>query len=286
MKDNVKGLIAIHFSVLLMGFPAIVAKALPLPPSYIVLCRVFFATLAIGAFLLATKTDMRLSCRRDYCALPAIGALLAFHWSCFFAGIKYSTVAIGLLTCTSYPIFVTFLEPIFFREKLKIADVISSFVMFFGVALIVPGFDLNNAMVKGYMFGLAGAVSYAFIIMMNRKFAQGYSGTIVNFYELGTASLVLLPQLLFYRPPMTATDWLLAVVLGVVFTGLAHSLFVGGMKYVRAQTAGVIMMAENLYGILLAALIFGEIPSARVLLGGCIMMGTALSVTLRSSREK
>jgi len=95
---------------------------------------------------------------------------------------------------------------------------------------------------------------------------------------------VLLPLLLFSRPVMTGLDWGLVVLLGVVFTGVAHSMFIGGMRVVRAQTAGMIASLESVYGIIFAALILGEIPSLRELLGGVIILGTATYSTLRSSK--
>lgn len=84
---------------------------------------------------------------------------------------------------------------------------------------------------------------------------------------------------------MSAKDWGLLVLLGVVFTGVAHSLFIGGMKHVRAQTAGIIASLETVYGIISAALLLGEIPSLRELAGGAIILGTAAYSTLRSSKE-
>ena len=85
---------------------------------------------------------------------------------------------------------------------------------------------------------------------------------------------------------MTVVDWGLIILLGVVFTGLAHSLFIGGMKDVRAQTAGIIAGLESFYGIIFAVIILNEIPSLRELTGGLIILSTALVSTLMSSRQR
>ena len=47
------------------------------------------------------------------------GFWLLILWIAFFKSIQVSTVAIGLLTFASYPLFTTFLEPVFFKEKLS-----------------------------------------------------------------------------------------------------------------------------------------------------------------------
>ena len=57
------------------------------------------------------------------------------------------------------------------------------------------------------------------------------------------------------------------------------------MKHIRAQTAGVIASLETVYGILSAALVLGEVPSARELAGGALILCMAVCSTLKSSKE-
>lgn len=38
------------------------------------------------------------------------------HWVSFFKSIQVSTVAVGLLSFSTYPVFTTFLEPLFFKR--------------------------------------------------------------------------------------------------------------------------------------------------------------------------
>lgn len=285
MDKRLGGLLQIHAAVLLFGLTGIFGKSINLPARYITLGRVFFASFSMGLFFLVRKRDVRLKSAKDYVAIIFVGALLAFHWTAFYTSVQISTVAIALLTFAAYPIFVTFIEPAMFGEKLKKIDVLFSFIMFAGVLLIVPAFDLGNNMTVGLLWGLAASVVFAFMSLLNRKFASNYGGSVVAFYEQGAAALFLSPILLFYRPAATARDMGLLVLLGILFTGVAHSLFIGGMKYVRAQTAGIIASLESVYGIISAALLLGEIPSVRELIGGAIILGTAFYSTLRSQKE-
>ena len=157
--------------------------------------------------------------------------------------------------------------------------------MFGGVLLVVPRTGAGPDMTSGMIWGMVGSVSYAVMSLLNRKFVSRYEGSVVAFYEQGTAALLMLPILLFDRPHASALDWALLAVLGVVLTGAAHSLFISGMRSVRAQTAGVIASLESVYGIAAAALLIGEFPTLRELAGGAVILGTALISTLRSSRE-
>lgn len=285
MDKRGRGLLQIHAAVLLFGLTGLFGKSIDLPARYITLGRVFFASVSMGLFFLIKKYDIRPKCAKDCIAMILTGALLAFHWTAFYASVQISTVAIALLTFAAYPIFVTFTEPVMFSEKLKKADVIAAMVMFIGVLLIVPSFDIKNDMTIGLLWGTAGSAAFAAMSLMNRKFASNYGGSVVAFYEQGAAALFLLPMLLFYRPAATARDMGLLVLLGIVFTGVAHSLFIGGMKYVRAQTAGIIASLESVYGIIFAALLLKEIPTIRELAGGVIILVTAFYSTMRSGTE-
>ncbi len=285
MDVRTRNLVEIHLSVVLFGLTGLFGKFISLPAPHIVLGRVFFASVSMGLYFLFRKKDVRLARGADYAAMAAVGAVLALHWTAFYLSVKLSTVAIGVLTFAAYPIFVTFLEPFFFREKLRGADVLAAFVMFGGVLLVVPRTGAGPDMTSGMIWGMVGSVSYAVMSLLNRKFVSRYEGSVVAFYEQGTAALLMLPILLFDRPHASALDWALLAVLGVVLTGVAHSLFISGMRSVRAQTAGVIASLESVYGIAAAALLIGEFPTLRELAGGAVILGTAFVSTLRSSRE-
>jgi len=93
--------------------------------------------------------------------------ILAVHWALFLESIKLSTVAIGTITFSAYPLFVTFLEPAVFREKLRTGDIWAAAAVFFGVLISVPQFSLENHMFRGILTGMASMVIYALILQFN-----------------------------------------------------------------------------------------------------------------------
>ena len=141
MEIRTRSLLEIHIAVLLFGLTGLFGKFLNLPAPFIVLGRVFFATVALGIVFIIKRVNIRLRSKKDYCVIFMLGALLAFHWSAFYQSVKVSTVAIALLTFSAYPIFVTFFEPIMFHEKLKKLDIVFAFIMFLG-----KSFGISTAM--------------------------------------------------------------------------------------------------------------------------------------------
>lgn len=193
--------------------------------------------------------------------------------------IQSSTVAVGTLAFSTFPLFVTIMEPYVFHEKLKASDVVCAVVMLAGVFLIVPEFTLQNTMTRGVLWGLLSAVTYALLSLMNRKSSGSYPATVVSFYEQATAAVVLFPMLLILRPQVTLKDVGVLMLLGVVFTAVAHSLFINGLRTVRVQTAGIISGLESVYGIVSALIFLGEIPGIREIAGGALILAVVFYST-------
>ncbi len=282
MDKNNKSLIEIHVAVLLFGVSGLFGKLIELPSIIIVLGRVFFSSIFLILILKYLKRDIRLGKKRDYIYLIFMGIILAIHWTTFFKAIQISTVAIGLLTFSTFPVFVTFLEPYFFKEKLKIRDIVVAVITFIGVLFVVPKFELGNGMTQGAIWGIISGFTYAILSMLNRKYVKEYSGMVIAFYEQAIATVILLPFLFFQRLEFRPLDIFLLLILGVVFTAIAHSLFINGLKNIKTQIAGIISSLEPVYGILLAAILLKEIATIRELLGGIIILGTVFYSTMKS----
>ena len=284
MQEKTSSLIEIHIAVVLFGLSGLFARYVGLPAVIIALGRVFFASTAMYALFRYRGKSIRLDSGRDMAALAAAGFLLAVHWTTFFLSIQVSTVAIGVLTFSTFPLFITFLEPLIFGERIKIADVLCACVMFIGVMIIVPEFHLSNSMTMGIIWGMTCSLTYAALSLINRKYVKKYPGRLIAFYEQGTATLVLLPAFFLYKPVLTITNISLLILLGVLFTAAAHSMFINGMKHVRAQTAGMIASLESVYGIVAATLFLREIPSFNEFAGGTLILAAALYSTLKASK--
>lgn len=275
-------LLAIHLAVLLFGLAGLFGKWILLPATIIVWGRVFFASISLGLFLWMRRMPFRLSRSSDYWYLLLLGVLLALHWVTFFRAIQLSTVAIGLLTFSTFPIFTAFLEPVFFRERQKAGDILLALVTFAGVALVLPSFSLQDTLTRGALWGIVSGTTFAVLSILNRRYVQQYPSLVIAFYQDLAATMALLPFLFFLRPAIDGREWGLLVLLGVVFTAVSHTLFIGGMKTVKARTASVIGALEPVYGIVAAALLLQEVPSWQVVLGGAIILAATGYATWRS----
>lgn len=284
IQNDKKGLLSLHLAVILFGIVGIFAKVVNQPSAIIVLGRVFFSSIFLFCFLYFRKQKIRLNQKWDYFWMIAAGGVLAMHWTFHMQAIQCSTVALGTIAFSTFPLFVTFLEPYFFHEKLKAADVICAIVMLIGVFIMIPEFEFSNSMTQGVIYGLGSALTYAVLGLLNRRFTETYQAAVVSFYEQGVACIVLLPTLFLLRPTITVKDVAMLCVLGVVFTALAHSLFINSLRTVKVRTAGIVSGLESVYSIVAALFFLGEVPSIKEILGGIIILGAVFYSTLRDSK--
>ncbi|WDP88081.1 MAG: EamA family transporter [Desulfobacter sp.] len=87
----------------------------------------------------------------------------------FFLAIQVSSVAVGLITFSSFPLFVTFMEPVFFKEPLKSVDMATALAVFTGIILVVPDLDLSNQTTLGAFYGILSGLTFALLALVNRK---------------------------------------------------------------------------------------------------------------------
>lgn len=269
-------LLQIHLAVLLFGLAGLFGKWLTIPAEIIVLGRAAFAAIFLAGLMAVKGESFRLKKSRDAWAFLLLGAILAFHWVAFFRGIQLSTVAIGLLSFASFPLFTTLLEPLVFRESISGKQILLALIVLLGVYLVVPAFDWQAAYTQGVLWGLASGASFAVLSLLNRWQVRAYPPRQIACYQNAVAALCLLPFWWLSPVSLSPADWGLLLLLGIVFTGLSHSLFIRGLMQVRASTASLIAGLEPVYGILAAWWWLGEIPELHTLLGGVLIVGAGV----------
>ncbi|MDR1803531.1 MAG: DMT family transporter [Treponema sp.] len=282
MNANNKSLLYIHVSVFLFGFSALFARLVNQPSIVITFGRVLFSSVFLFVLTRLNKIEIKLDSKKDYLLIAVSGIILAVHWYCFIQSIQLSTVAIGTITFSTFPVFVSFLEPIFFREKIKARTVICSILMLGGILIIAAdntGEGSTNRTL-GIIVGLVSSLTYAALSLLNRNFSRKYKSEVIVFYEQVIAAIVILPLMFIVKPVIAVNDILLLAILGIVFTAIAHGLFVKGLRYVKASTAGVISGLEAVYAIVLASVLLKEIPALNEIAGGLVVIVLAGYMTL------
>jgi drug/metabolite transporter (DMT)-like permease len=283
MQSNTRSLIQINIAVLLFGVAGLFGKFLIIPAVGLVFGRTLFAALALALILIWKKERLAFKTWKECGFFFMLGAILAVHWTTFFYSIQISTVAIGLLTYSTFPVFVTFLEPALLKEPLKIRDILIALIVFAGLVMIIPEYKLSNNITLGVIWGTLSGLLFALLSVLNRKFVQKHSAITIAFYQNGFACLCTLPFMFLINASVLFHDIFYLLLLGIFCTALSHTLFIQSMTRLKAQLASIIASLEPVYGIVLAILLLGEFPNLRTLLGGMVILSAVIYASLNSS---
>ena len=230
------GIISVLVALPFVSLTGLFGKFISHSPLLIVQGRTVFAFGALLLVLLILRKKIIFSNFREWLRLVLCGIILGVHWIAFFKSIQVSTVAIGLLTFASYPLFTTFLEPIFFQEKLIKRNVSAVFVVICGLSLMATSSPENSdgvisgSVIQGVLWGLGGGLGFALLTLLNRGQVRRHSPLLLTCWQNGFAAIILLPWSLVEPWVFTISDWGLLFLLGVVCTGGGHALLINGLK--------------------------------------------------------
>lgn len=274
--------VSLHAAVALFGFAALFGKWIELPATAIVLGRTVVAAITL-AIVLAMR-ERALGPVRP--ALVLNGAILATHWVAFFEAVQVASVAVALIGYATFPLFVLVLERRRGAGPTSGGDTAVAALTAAGLVVLAPQFSWSSDAFRGLALGVASGFTFAWLSVRTKRYVASASPTRIAFWQNAFAAVCLAPVIAFATPlpPWpTPTDWALIVALGVICTGLAHTLFIASMQRLSAHTASVVAALEPVYGILLAMLLLHEVPDIRTTLGGALIVAAALIASRRGA---
>jgi len=275
---------ALHIGALLFGLTGVFGKLAAASASVIVFGRAGFAVIALACFAaVSRRSPWHALTRRDVRSLLVSGLLLAGHWVSFFIAVKVAGVAIATLGFASFPAFTVLLEGLIFRERIRLNEIMLVVLVSVGLILVTPTFDLASQATEGLLWAIASGLTFSLLSLNNRANAGRVPAVQAAMWQNAVVALCLLP---FAAPQISSVrplDWVWIGLLGVLCTGVAHSLFVASLAVIKARTAAVVFALEPVYGITLAGLLFHETPTLRMLLGGALII-VAIVASSRMAR--
>ncbi len=265
-------LLAIHFGALMFGLSGVFGKLADSTPLIITLGRAGFAVVALLLAARFLRSGGTAPSPRQRAGLLLGGLLLGGHWLTFFIAVKTAGVGIATLGFASFPAFTVLLEGVLFRERTRPVEFGMVALVCVGLLLVTPQFDLASERTLGLIYGILSGLMFALLSLLNRAVTRGVDPVQAALWQNCIILLCLLPLSWSSLPAVPAMDWLWLALLGVLCTGLAHSLFVASLKVLKARTTSVIFSLEPVYGIAIAWWLFNEQPSLGMLAGGALII--------------
>lgn len=201
----------------------------------------------------------------------------------YFAAVRLS-ITIAVLVHYLTPVLVAVASPVALRERLTLRTAFAVAVSLLGLGLMLarsPDPNSAGAMWRCAILAAASAVFYASNVIVNKLVAEPFSPSEVMFWHGVVATpflAALVPRAAWHALSVHAVAFLGLVAVGP--GALAGIGFVWGLRRMPAAHASTLTLLEPLVAVTLGALVFEETLTARLFVGGLLILtGSLLVVT-------
>ena len=281
-SQHSKHLFQLLLATLFISTSAPLGKYIAMPPPVIIWWRCILAMTFLYIYIRYAKIDLKIKSRKDGITFFVGALFLGAHWITYYYALKFSNVAVGMLSLYTYPVRTALLEPVFIKVKLNPVHIFLGLIVLLGIYILAPDFDLESSHFKGILFGLLSAVFYAIRILMLKQHIVKYNGIMLMFYQVFILSIVLFPVLFFMDTSNIQSQFPYIIILALVSTVFGHTMMVQSFKYFSVSTSSIISSAQPVYGIIIAYFFLGEIPTWNTFFGGLLILSTVVIESIRS----
>ncbi|KJS48541.1 DMT family transporter [Desulfosporosinus sp. BICA1-9] len=266
-KERPRALLLLAVTATLWSLGGLLIKSVDTNPLAIAGSR---SAIAVVLFLLVLKKP------KLTWSYAQIGAALAYAATSilFVTATKTTTAANAVLLQFTAPIYVALFSAWLLKEKTKLLDWITIFLVMGGMVLFFLD-NLSTKSILGNGIAAASGVSFALFIIFMRMQKDGSPLESVLLGNIITAAIGL--PFLTQAVPDTS-GWVYLMILGIVQLGIPYILFSKAIKHVTALEAILIPVIEPLLNPVWVFLLLGEAPGLLAMLGGFIVL---LAVTVR-----
>ncbi len=258
---KLKNYLHLHFLVFIAGFTAILGELISIGSIPLVWYRMLIAGILMFIYInvirLKIKTDKRTVFR-----FFAAGIIIALHWITFFEAIRQSNISITLAMFSTGAFFASFIEPLIYKRRIIWYEIV------FGIIVVVGVFLITQSEIKylnGILLGISSALFSTLFAVINGKFIEKHSATVISFYEFISGVAFITLFILIFRGgfsmeffKLSTNDWVFLFILASICTAYAFIGSVQVMKFISPYTVVLSYNLEPVYGITLALILFPE----------------------------
>lgn len=253
----------------------------------VVFWRSLFAAIFLLAFLLYRDGARGALGQFRAMGLPGIAVGLCFTSASvsFVLAIAHTTVANVMLMNAGVPLIAALLGWMMFRERVSGMTWIAIAAVLCGVAIMVSGSLLGEMRISpvGDMLAMTIAVSFAMATVITRRFSNVRMTSAVCF---GTIVACLIAFVMSGPLAVSGRDLAFLFAFGALNLGLGMALFASGARLVPAAMAALLGTFETIAGPIWVWLIHAEVPSARTLIGGAVVLSAlVVHIALQFQRQ-
>lgn len=283
-NKHLQHLLELNFAVIFISTSGALGRYIDMPVPVIVALRSVIAGVLIFLFCKWNGLDLKIQ-KGDKRVLLASGILLGLHWITFFYSLKFSNVAIGMISLFTFPVITTFLEPLILKTRFQLIHLLLALLVVVGIIFIVPSFDFEHSYFKAILLGIISAVFYSLRNLITKPKVTKYQGSVLMFYQLAVVSLMLAPSYLLMDMGNFNTHLSEIILLSLLTTAIGHTWFIYSFKNFSVTTASIISSLQPVYGIIIGMIFLSEYPATRTIIGGVLILASVFMESLITYRR-
>ena len=245
------------------------------------------ATFFLGGLMFIQNKSFRVT-RKELGILAGLGILFTASSLTLFLSFHYMDAGIASTILFVYPVIVTVIMAIFFKEKTSLITVLSILLAIGGIGLLYKGNNGSVLNATGVSLVMLSSLSYALYIVAVNKSSLRMSSIKLTFYVLLFCTLTIMVQSFFdsnnhLQLLTTSSMWMFAIMLALVPTVISLVFMVIAVRQIGSTPTAIMGALEPLTAVVIGITIFNEIFTLRLAVGIMMILIAVILIIIRKS---
>lgn len=227
------------------------------------------------------------------------GLLLAAHFACWIASLRYTTVASSVVLVATQPVFVALCAPVVLRERVGGRTWLAVAATVAGVALLAradaaaaaPGEGVALARrLAGDGLAILGAATGAGYVLIGRRSRATvpFPRYLATVYAVAAIALTVSASTVhgFASYDLSSRTWFLLALLAIGPGVLGHGLMNWSVRRLAATTVTLAWLGEPVLATVYAAVWLDERPAPGFGFGAALLIGGVIVAVLAEARGR
>lgn len=254
----------------------------------LVILRFMFAWIIILPMLLYKKKSLKLN-KTQLKHVLIIGGL-AYTFTTLTLFLSYNYISVGIATTLHfiYPIIVTLISIVFFKEKVFKEKVIALTVSTIGILFLIYNGQVSFNFV-GVFYALFSGILYSiYITGVEHSEMKNIDSFVLTFYLSVIAAFMLLTVGTFSGQinfNLNIRCYIAAFLIALISTVIAITFFQKGIKIIGSSNASILSTFEPIVSFILGVIIYKEAISFKIIVGCLLIFASVLLLTKGYSKH-
>ena len=223
----------------------------------------------------SVRAELKGCSRRTIILSILSGLFLAIHFVVWFESLLHTSVASSTVIVCTEVIWVSLGYWLFMKGKISVKAVGAILITLIGSVMIAYADSGSGSHLYGDVLALVAAVAVAVYMLLGRMVRENTSTAVYTYLVYTACAAILVIVCMVQGNDMLGYGWspvAMGLLLAVFSTILGHSIFSWCLKFFSPSFVSASKLCEPVVASVLAAGLFGELPSWMQVTGGILIL--------------